>query len=120
MYNKEIVKELRKVVIEDAPSGGLKQRINLLAYGYARGIPYRAMERTINEDKLPPEGRATFFQYIYFSIAYRVADVISPELVKAPPTSEENKERWRRIDELKPLVLEWINKPLEEKEERAA
>jgi len=69
---KEAYKYLRGQVCGNAWKGGDKQRYLLLAYAFVRGIPYIALERTINEDKFLEEGRKTFYSRLAYCVAKHV------------------------------------------------
>jgi hypothetical protein len=105
MFDKEIVKKIRQQVIENAKVGGYKQRLLLLGYGFARGIPYRAIERKINEDKFDPDGRDSFLTGLGLYITRLLAPICMLENEKKLETMY--------------IINDWLRKPAIEKQEAA-
>lgn len=66
---KEIIKKFRSMV----DRGQHASRVTLLAYAYLRGIPYVALERTINEDK--SEGKFTFIKSLAGSVSWQICEI---------------------------------------------
>lgn len=77
---KEAYKYLRGQVCGNAWRGGESQRYLLLAYAFVRGVPYVALERTVNEDKFPKEGRDTFYSGLAYSVTSKVLEAYGLEV----------------------------------------
>jgi len=103
---KELREKVRQDIIKNQTCGGYHQRERLLVYGFLRGMPYAALERTINEDKLPLVGMKTFYKYFAYSIYCMLCEYLEIEKSgpsKNPPEYIEIdnwlKERWQKQQE---------------------
>lgn len=106
MFSKELVLKIRKDIKENKWSGDRRERY--LSYAFLRGRDYIQLERKINEDKFPENGRNSFLKSLVFSVAYYINKMLGNDM-----NSDD-------LKEIETQVKSWIFKKYEQVSEEAA
>jgi hypothetical protein len=109
---KQCIKKIREQVAGGKPAS----RTTLLAYGFLRGRDYVELERVINEDKFPEEGRNTFLSYLARGVVYSIKAAAG---FNAPYPSPEHDEQISKLAVIEAQVKSWINKKYAGKDEKS-
>ncbi len=111
--NKKNKKELIGIYREKVAGGKTTWRFEYLAYAFIRGMPYVALERTINEDSFGKVGRNTFLGGLASQVASSIFSSTYGkgyyEFYYDKDLSKETKELYSNFkEELRKEVLNWV------------
>lgn len=103
--NNKTTKDLIKDYREKLSKRGYGSRYDYIAYAFLRSKKYRTYERFVNEDKLPENGRDTFFTGLSYYVASNIADKIF---------KRDTKEWLEFRKSILPELLSYLKEPLED------
>lgn len=66
--------ELKAIFRAKVAGGKHASRETLLSYAFVRGVPYKVLERVINEDKFPNGGTNSFISCLASSVTYKLIE----------------------------------------------